>query len=467
MTPRTVCLPRDAIVATWRARAAVLLVGETSPEDVFWTEEGEADLFGAAAPDAVEPGALLDAELFDFVHPVLLHSAPERFALAYRLAWRLRREPHLLSMATDPDVHRAARMALEVRHDMHKMKAFVRFRAVATAAGEHFVAWFEPEHDIVEAVAPFFRRRFAQMRWSILTPRRCAHWDGAALRFTKGARREDAPDGDPLEAAWKTYYTSIFNPARVMPRAMLKGMPKKYWRNMPETALIPQMLRDAPARAAAMIAQSPTQPSRAPGSGAAPIPMLDDLTRLAAAAQSCARCPLHRDATQAVPGEGPRDAAIMIVGEQPGDHEDLVGKPFVGPAGKLLDEALRRCGVARDKLYVTNAVKHFKFEPRGKRRIHRAPDASETDHCRWWLDQERALVRPRLIVTLGATALRGVLGRAQAVNDIRGRPLSLDGDTRLLATVHPAFLLRLIDETEKRREWRRFLDDLALMRALA
>jgi DNA polymerase len=184
------------------------------------------------------------------------------------------------------------------------------------------------------------------------------------------------------------------------------------------------------------------------------------LSALAQQEAGCKRCPLYKNATQVVPGEGSPRARVMLIGEQPGDVEDLSGRPFVGPAGKLLDIALERAGVARDKCFVTNAVKHFKFEPRGKRRLHKKPDAGEIDACRWWLDRERALLHPGLIVALGATAIRGALGRSEAVSRLRGEIFDLGDGAQFLATVHPSSLLRLKDESDKRQAWRSFLADL-------
>jgi len=191
-----------------------------------------------------------------------------------------------------------------------------------------------------------------------------------------------------------------------------------------------------------------------------PLTEAESLTALAAQEAGCTRCALYKNATQVVPGEGPPKARVLLIGEQPGDMEDLSGRPFVGPSGKLLDIALERAGVPRDKCFVTNAVKHFKFEPRGKRRLHRKPDAGEIDACRWWLDRERALLRPGLIVALGATAIRGALGRSEAVSRLRGEILDLDDGAQFLATVHPSSLLRLKDESDKRQAWRGFLADL-------
>ncbi|NVN31724.1 UdgX family uracil-DNA binding protein, partial [Endobacter medicaginis] len=185
-----------------------------------------------------------------------------------------------------------------------------------------------------------------------------------------------------------------------------------------------------------------------------------DLATLAAEAQGCRNCPLWQPATQTVFGEGPGDATVMLVGEQPGDQEDLAGRPFVGPAGQLLDRALIEAGIARDTLYVTNAVKHFKFTPRGKRRIHAKPEAPEITACAPWLARERSLVAPRTLVMMGATAARAILGRPVTISRERGRPIPLDDGSTGWVTVHPSYLLRLPDEAAKAREYAAFVTDL-------
>lgn len=195
-----------------------------------------------------------------------------------------------------------------------------------------------------------------------------------------------------------------------------------------------------------------------PKATAAQMPTSLAATREAAAV--CTRCPLYANATQTVFGEGAARAEIMFVGEQPGDQEDLAGRPFVGPAGRVFDEALEEAGIDRRKTYVTNAVKHFKFEPRGKRRIHQKPNAGEIRACRFWLDLERRFVQPRLIVALGATAIAGLLGHAGSVTSLRGKATPLANGTPMWATVHPSLLLRMPDPDAAQLERRRFVDDL-------
>jgi len=179
-------------------------------------------------------------------------------------------------------------------------------------------------------------------------------------------------------------------------------------------------------------------------------------------ASTCRACPLWKNATQTVFGEGPRHARIMLVGEQPGDKEDLAGHPFVGPAGQMLDRALEQAGLDRKKVYVTNAVKHFKFFPRGKFRLHQKPTTPEIKACRQWYERELATIKPELVVAMGATAAQCVLGKTTPVNKNRGRLIDLDGGMAALVTVHPSYLLRLPDEAARAHEYQRFVDDLRI-----
>jgi uracil-DNA glycosylase family protein len=209
---------------------------------------------------------------------------------------------------------------------------------------------------------------------------------------------------------------------------------------------------------------SPAKPARVvPTTDHLPDTPLREAAKEAAA---CRACPLWEPATQTVFGEGPADARLMFIGEQPGDQEDLAGRPFVGPAGQMFNAALVEAGIERDSAYVTNAVKHFKFEPRGKRRIHAKPDNTDIAACKFWLDLERREVKPAVTVLLGATAARAVLNRAVTISRERSRPIALDGNTQVLVTVHPSYLLRLPDEQSKQREYAAFVADLRQAKAL-
>ena len=457
----------------WRDAARNALHAGVPPDALDWDDADRPSLLGASlpAPDPARAGARVPRALLALAERVLAHRDPHRHALLYRLTWRLANgEPTLLSNPLDADVQRAHQLDKAVRRDLHKMKAFVRFRALP-GVEERFVAWFEPEHRIVDLVAPFFARRFAGMRWAILTPYRSVAWDGQALAFGQGATPADAPGEDAQEALWQAYYAHIFNPARLNPRMMRQEMPQKYWKHLPETHRLPTLIRDAGVRVREMAerdAEAPRKPAMVRGALAQTVGGREGiatpaggLAGLAAAARDCRACPLWQPATQTVWGDGPADARVMLVGEQPGDEEDLSGRPFVGPAGRLLDRALGEIGIDRAALYLTNAVKHFKFELRGKRRLHRNPAASEQRACAPWLREEIRTVRPEVIVCLGATAARAVLGPGFGLMEGRGRWQVLDDGTRVLATVHPAWVLRQPGGAARDAAYRGFVEDLA------
>ncbi len=452
----------------WRIQARAALSAGVPPEDIAWNAAGDGSLFGADPLPAAGDGARarVPRGFVSLAGALVMHTGTFRHALPYRILWRLAHgEPELLQRSTDADMLRAEAMQREIRRDLHKMKAFVRFRAVEDEENT-FVAWFEPSHQIVDAAAPFFARRFAGMRWSILTPYRSAHWDGEALRFDAGATRADAPGDDALEDLWRRYYAHIFNPARLNMAMMRKEMPQKYWRNLPEAQLINELVRDAGARAKEMVERMPTAPNRKIRAPAAPgpLPQGDDLPALRAAAAACRACELWQDATQTVFGDGPEDARVLVVGEQPGDEEDLRGRPFVGPAGKLFDKAVLEAGLDRSMFYVTNAVKHFRFEQRGKFRLHRNPSAAHVRACHGWLEREIAAVKPDVVLCLGATAARAVFGAGFKLMEGRGAWHALGEGRRGFATVHPSWVLRQRDAASKDAAWKLLVSDLALLR---
>ncbi|MEM9703938.1 MAG: TIGR03915 family putative DNA repair protein, partial [Planctomycetota bacterium] len=379
---------RHATADRWedfRETARELLADGVAPETVHWRDAGDArgdGLFGeepsshgkgsSRAPFKLPPAFL------KLARSVACHRDPARWETLYRTAWRLMQgERRLMSDAADPDVVRLDRWSKAVRRDVHKMKAFVRFRQVdddGMPDGERFVAWHRPDHRIVRAAAPFFVRRFAPMHWSILTPDESAHWDTRELSFGPGVPRsrsaEFGPDDDPAEELWDTYYRHIFNPARVKIRAMKAELPVRHWATLPEAAAIPELIRDAGRRERQMIAT--TEGSAMSAADYLP-DNRDDLSLLNDAAAACRGCGLHEHATQTVFGKGPADAELVFVGEQPGDNEDKQGEPFVGPAGQVLNDALEDAGIDRSKVYITNAVKHFKYTMRGSRRLHAKP----------------------------------------------------------------------------------------------
>ena len=453
----------------WRAAARDLAEAGVPGSAIVWqVRDGEPDLFGVEAHQRPAERFAVPRAFVDLARDVVCHLDGERFALLYAMLLTLKKNRRALEDQADTLVLRLRRLAGEVRRDIHKMHAFVRFREFEG----RFIAFFEPQHHIVRRASSFFVDRFSNMSWSILTPDVSVHWDGEVLCEGPGATRGDAPSGDPLEDMWRTYYSSIFNPARLKVGAMLKEMPRKYWRNMPETSLVQPLIAGARNRELEMIEASTLRDGLKhaleaerqvePGGNlrAAWEALLKD-------ARKCTRCDLYKHATQTVFGEGPLDAAIMFVGEQPGDQEDLAGRPFVGPAGQLFDAALEKAGIDRSAVYVTNAVKHFKFETRGKRRIHNKPDAGEIQACRWWIEQERELIRPPVTVALGATAARSLLDRTVTISRLRGEPVTAKDGSEVWVTVHPSFLLRIPEEDRRREERALFVRDLKRIRARA
>jgi len=465
----------------WRDAARALAAAGISPREVDWRVNGSEELFEVEAPELPAPSATappltVPPAFLPLAEAVVCHTEPGRFHLLYRLLWRLQSDKRLLELSADKDVAWARILAKNIHRDSHKMTAFVRFKEIpgAVEGRRRFFAWFEPTHFVVARTAPFFRRRFADMDWIIATPKGTASWDGESLIFD--TRPGDNPGhGDPTDDLWRTYYANIFNPARLKLKAMQAEMPKKYWRHLPEADLIPELIANAEANVRAMAERAASDPplfhyrlrENAPALPQIIPAEADTIDGLREEARHCQRCPLHCTATQTVFGEGPPAARIMMVGEQPGDQEDLAGRPFVGPAGKVFDAVLKEADIARDALYLTNAVKHFKYEPRGKRRIHQKPDRNEIEHCRWWLAKEVELVKPKLIVALGATAVFALSGERKPLSQLRGKPITMQGEVVLYPTIHPSFLLRLPDEAERKRQHTIFIEDMQMVRHLS
>jgi uracil-DNA glycosylase len=365
-----------------------------------------------------------------------------------------RGEPQLLSASADPDALALARLDEEVRSDVHRTYALVRFRRVEDDGRERWVAWHRTDHRTLALSAPHFVRRFRTMAWSILSPDASAHWDGARLVMGPGTPRDAAPDADGVEALWRTYYASTFNPARLDETLLRRHLPTRFWRDLPEAREIPRLVAAAGPRVARMIGAGASASS-------ALVPATGSLAEVAAAAARCDACGICARATAPVFGEGRPDAPVVLVGEQPGDEEDLAGRPFVGPAGAVLEDALARAGVDRGALYVTNAVKGFKHELRAKRRIHQRPAPGEVLACRGWLEAELRLVRPRLVVALGVTAAQALLGGRAAIARLRGALHASPLAPRVLATWHPAAILRAPDAAMGARMRSQLVEDLA------
>lgn len=446
----------------WRDVARPLLSAGIAPEEMEWRL---GQHFEPLAPSIAASAALrLSRQLMELLEALSCYRHDGRWDLMYRLAWRSLRQPRLLEDAADPDVHRAVQMESAVNREVHKMHAFVRFREMTDEHGEtKYFAWFEPTHDILRRGVGFFCKRFPNMEWMIATPGGTALWQNGELQFVETPDKSTLPKADAHEGLWRTYYRNICNVSRINPPAMRREMPQRYWRNLPESVEIQTLLRDGQASFAQRQREAmDLELAKARAMQRA----LADLPDHSGGPSACRRCDIWRHATQAVLGEGSTSATIMLVGEQPGDEEDLRGRPFVGPAGRVLDSALKTAGLERSELYITNAVKHFKWQPRGKRRLHKRPDASEVAACNHWLDAEVSQVKPRIIVALGASALRALAGLTDSIESARQLQIPHASGAQLVCTYHPSAILRA-DPSNAGQLSSHLVDDLRRARELA
>jgi DNA polymerase len=412
----------------WRGAARRLALAGIEPAAVDWSVGGASD----ALPDA-SGGFSLPRALVSLAAIAIQARQPDRFGLLYSLVWRAHAGERLMDDPSDPDLVLARRLALAVRAEAHRMRTNMRF---LPAAGR-FLGWYAPAHFVLPANAQLMVRRFPDIPFSVITPDGAAHWDGAALRFGSGLRHAD--DDATLLAWWEEFGADLLDQAEA-------------GTSVPEAEDLDEI---------------PRPPDRPPlGPVVLPVAADPGLLRTAREALACKLCPLYEPATQTVFGEGPADAPVMFVGEQPGDQEDTIGRPFVGPAGQMMDRALEEAGIDRRTIYVTNAVKHFKFTQRGRRRIHQTPEVPEIQACNSWLVRERALIRPRLLVLMGGSAARAVTGRAVTISRERGRPMTLPDGQTAFVTVHPSYLLRLPDAESKKREYAAFVRDLQAVKTL-
>jgi probable DNA metabolism protein len=435
----------------WRSAVRPLLALQVEAQDIEWRPAGstQSGLFAAPPPPATDrPLPSMPRAFFALARSGLAFDAPDRFSLPYAVARLVaERGGEVLHDIGIREVRELKRRAKAVHRDVHKMHAFVRFAKTTDDNGERWVSWHRPDHFIIRQATPHFEKRFGDMRFALLTPKGSAVFtpeDG--VTYGPGVAHHIAPTEDDLDALWCTYYASIYNPARTLTDAMRSEMPMKHWGTMPETKLIPRLLAEAPRRLAEAAARNPDGASTVLPPQDAPLSAVHDAVR------ACRGCPLAGPATQAVPGEGPKTARIVIVGEQPGDNEDLAGRPFVGPAGQLLMEVLSAVGLAREQVYLTNAVKHFHHKRQGKIRLHQRPEALHTELCAPFLHAELARVQPTVVVALGATAARTLLGRAVKLESVYGRTLTARGGHTLIVGPHPAAILRRPDNPELGRQ---------------
>lgn len=417
----------------WRVATRALVLAGAEPQTLTWSVGPERSAVPEASGTFGAPRALVS-----LASVAIQAREPERFGLLYTLFWRVHAGEKLLDDDGDPDLALARRLALAVRADAHRMRTHIRWLPAEDDGGTRYLGWYEPAHFVLEANAQLMARQYPGFDLSIVTPDGAAHTQGGGLLFGTGLHQ--AADDEALQAWWERHRDMLLSQAT------------------PETS-VPE---------AEQLDEAPRSPDRPP-LGPVVLHGRPDpaLLRAGRDAGTCRRCDLYGPATQTVFGEGPADARAMFVGEQPGDQEDVVGRPFVGPAGQIMDRAMEEAGIDRRTIYISNAVKHFKFTQRGKRRIHQTPEVPEIQACGFWLDVEKVQVRPKLIVLMGGSAARAVLGRAVTIGRERGRPIQLPDGQTVFITVHPSFLLRVPDEAGKAREYAAFVRDLRAVRALA
>jgi uracil-DNA glycosylase len=474
----------EAEFSAWRQEARRLLAQRIPPESIDWIEgAAENSLFAEPLLEsATSPVPHVPGQFLRLAETVAAHRHPLRWALLYRLLWRMTMGGvrNLLARATDPDVHQAQQWAKAIGRDIHKMHAFVRFRLVghdASTGREQFVAWFEPEHRIVQLATPFFVRRFAGMDWSILTPDGCAHWCDGVLEYSPGLNKDAAPQEDALDDLWRTYYANIFNPARIKVKAMQSEMPKKYWKNLPEAELIARLIAGGTDRMEGMLAE-PERPVRPVPNNAyvqklqardtwlETIPQDLAEVQLASLAKSCRACPLAERATQTVFGLGPMPAPWMVIGEQPDEPDDLTGKLFTGRTGNFLREVLRMEEIELSSVYFTTAVKHFAWESGDRQRIAISPAAESFHACRPWLMEEWRRVRPQVILLLGKLTAESVLQRQVDFAKERGRIEAPAWAPLVWLLDDPQDLLRMTSRKEQVPAMWAFLEEVQKVRKL-
>lgn len=467
-------IPIEPSFATWRRAARVLLRQGIEPLQVEWVEsEAEA---GAATPGvpttesafatagasgpaiaAAAPGLatpVIPRELLSWLKTAACFRAPDRWALLYRVLWRWTRSERNVLDPSDPDGALLDQRIRTIEHETEDLLTLTLFRRRDPSMGPpEFVGWYEPHHDLLERAAVRFAGSMGNSTWMLATPHGAVFWNGMLLRIDRpllaqceqaapafaasaaGALSGEAVTSTPTEALWLAYYSNAVN-------SLPSPVPLRYWRMPPAGPPLPAHLARERSRLGAQSAAI-TVPRKPPVEYSAVTPPLQEPTGPLA---TCRRCALWRNAKQAVAGAGPAPAAIMVIGEQPGEDENQLGEPFTGPAGQLLDTVLARAGLERQALYLTYAVKHYKWETLDQQRIHRTPVWRELEACQYWLEKELARVAPRVIVALGATALQTLTGAHVNLSEYLGQTIAHDGRL-IVPTWHPSYALGMADAT--------------------
>lgn len=447
----------------WRKSARRLLEDKIHYEDVIWETADSGSLFDLMSDSAGEKPSLIKIprDFIETAHFVSAFNDDSTWSLLYRLLYRIVFENReIMQIALDNDVLEFERKRNLVSRDLHKMKAFVRFKEIKKNDQSIYVAWHRPDHRVLKFSAPFFTDRFNGMNWIIFTEDESMHWINNELTFGPGISQREADAFDETEELWKTYYASIFNPARLKINMMKKELPVRHWKTLPEAELIDGLIKEAPNMVQEFYDSQRT-------SAIASIPKnVSTLSELKAALPTCGACTICPKATGPVFGEGPSDADIVFVGEQPGNEEDLAGSPFVGPAGRLFMDALARADISRSEVYLTNAVKGFKFKDQDGFRKHLNPSASEISACRPWVKAELEMIKPRVLVCLGASAAQSIFGKMMKVGESQGKVFQTSHSDYTIILPHPSAILRMQDENEKARMHEHFINEIAEIKNL-
>ncbi len=440
----------------WRMKARQLLSFHIPPSQVQWiTSEGGFVLTEEWQDKEVTATLNLPRDYFQRAQVVSAYRDDSTWDLLYRIAYRiLHGEKDLLNITLDDDIKEFESRHRLVMRDIHKMKAFVRFKEVQQEEKTIYMAWHRPDHRIVRLAAPFFKDRFNGMNWVIMTEDETMSWDQEEITFSPGVPEHEAPKADSTDDLWKTYYSSIFNPARIKIKAMKKELPVRHWKTLPESELIDSLIDEAPERLKKFYeSQRP----------AAAIERQLSYEEIKDGIKFCRSCEICSKATGPVMGEGNQQARIMFIGEQPGNEEDLNGKPFIGPAGQLLERAFKLRGFKREEMYITNAVKGFKWIEQMNSRWHRSANASEISACKPWLKQELGLVKPEIVVCLGRSAAQSILGKMIKMEEVRGRFFKSHICDQTIILPHPSSILRIQDAGEREMAFNRFVEELKLI----
>ncbi len=441
----------------WRRHARILLEEKIHFDNVIWETSMDGSLFDLIADtDEIKPSRIeIPRQFIKDAEFVSVFNDNSTWSLLYRLLYKIAFEQkNLMDNPLDNDVLDFHRRMKLVGRDLHKMHAFVRFKEIKHNDQHIYMAWHRPDHRILKLAAPFFTDRFNGMNWVIFTAEQSMSWINNKLSFGPGISKEDAIAFDATEELWKAYYTSTFNPARLKVKMMKSELPVRHWATLPEAELIDGLIKNAPYMVEKFIETQRT-------SAIASIPInVSTLSELEKALPSCSACTICKNATNPVIGEGSDNAEIVFIGEQPGLEEDLVCSPFVGPAGKLLMEALELANISRQEVYLTNAVKAFKWKYLDEFKKHVNPSSFEIAACRPWLKSELNIIKPKIIICLGASAAQSIFGKIMKVHESSGKVFKTSFSDYTFILPHPSVILRSQNINEKKKLFDQFVSEI-------